>query len=142
MNAPIAARSPAGRSMRPATPSLERRRVRIYLAMVALDVVLILGGFAVVGQAYLDFNPLKFALLQAQLLLPLYLTLALYQRAYSIEALQDRRFAITRALGALALAAALLLFVSFYTKSTAQFSRVVFTGGILTTAALLTVSRI
>ena len=142
MNAPIAARSPAGRSMQPATPSLERRRVRIYLAMVVLDVCLILGGFGLVGQLYLDYNPLRFALLQAQLLLPLYLTLALYQRAYSIHALQDRRFAITRALGALALAAALLLFVTFYTKSTAQFSRVVFTGGIMVSAGLITLSRI
>lgn len=142
MNAPIAARSPAGRSMHPATPSLERRRVRIYLAMVVLDVCLILGGFGLVGQTYLDYNPMKFALLQAQLLLPLYLTLALYQWAYSIHALQDRRFAITRALGALALAAALLLFVTFYTKSTAQFSRVVFTGGITVSAGLIVLSRI
>jgi hypothetical protein len=81
--------------------------------LVLLDVCLILGGFGLIGEAYLHYNPLKFALLQAQLLMPLYLTLALYRRTYSIQALQDWRYAATRALGALALAAALLLFVTF-----------------------------
>ncbi len=138
MNAPVTPRL----TINPLAPSLERRRVRIYLAMVLVDVILILAAFSFVGTFYLDYRPLKFAFLQAQLLLPLYLTLALYQRTYSIHALQDRRFAIVRALGALALAAALLLFVTFYTKSSAQFSRVVFTGGIITGAAFLALSRV
>ena len=141
MNAPVVPRLTPAQAILPLAPSLERKRLRIYIAMTLIDVVLVLGSFSLVGIAYLDYNPLKFALLQAQLLLPLYLTLALYQRAYSIHALQDRRFATLRALGALALAAALLLFITFYTKSTAQFSRVVFTGGILVTAMALTLSR-
>ena len=92
MNAPIAGRSSMGRVIQPLAPSLERRRVRIYLALLVLDIALILGGFMVVGEIYLDYRPFKFALFQAQLLLPLYLTLALYQRSYSIPALQDWRF--------------------------------------------------
>ncbi len=142
MNAPIAPGLRAGRTIHPLAPSLERKRLRIYLAMLVIDVLLILAAFSLVGTFYLDYKPLKFAFLQAQLLLPLYLTLALYQRAYSIHALQSRRFAIVRALGALALAAALLLFVTFYTKSTAQFSRVVFTGGIVASAAFISLSRV
>jgi len=141
MNAPIAARRANVRIIQPLAPSLERTRVRFYLALLVLDVVLILAGFSFVGQLYLDFKPFKFAFLQAQLLLPLYLTLALYQRAYSIHALQDWRFAATRALGALALAGALLLFVTFYTKSTAQFWRVIFTGGFFASAGLIAASR-
>ena len=142
MNAPVALRRTDGRAIQPLAPSLERRRLRIYLALVVVDIILILAAFSMVGTFYLDYKPLKFAFLQAQLLLPLYLTLALYQRAYSIHALQERRFAIVRALGALALAAALLLFVTFYTTSTAQFSRVIFTGGIATSAALIALSRV
>ena len=142
MNAPIAGRASLGRMVQPLAPSLERRRVRIYLALLVLDILLILGGFMVIGEIYLDYRPFKFALLQAQLLLPLYLTLALYQRSYSIPALQDWRFGASRSLGALALAGALLLFVTFYTKSTAQFSRVVFTGGLLISAALIFASRL
>jgi hypothetical protein len=142
MNAPIAGRAALGRVIHPLAPSLERRRVRIYLSLLILDILLILGGFMVVGEIYLDFRPFKFALLQAQLLLPLYLTLALYQRSYSIPALQDWRFGAARSLGALALAGALLLFVTFYTKSTSQFSRVIFTGGFLISAALIFASRL
>jgi lipopolysaccharide/colanic/teichoic acid biosynthesis glycosyltransferase len=141
MNAPLIARPASGGTIQPLAPSLERTRVRIYLAMLVLDVILILAGFSLVGTLYLAFRPLQFAFLQAQLLLPLYLTLALYQRTYSIHALQDWRFAATRALGALALAGALLIFVTFYTKSTAQFSRVVFTGGFVASALLITASR-
>lgn len=140
MNAPIAAYS-AVKGLRPLAPSLEHRRVRIYLALVILDILMILGAFSVVGHLYLDFRPSRYALQQAQLLLPLYLTLALYQRTYSIQALQEWRFAAVRAIGALALAATLLIFVTFYTKSTAQFSRVVFTGGVFGSAVLLVVSR-
>ena len=142
MNAPVAPVLTAGRTIHPLAPSLERKRVRVYVAMVVIDVILILAAFSVVGTFYLDYKPLQFAFLQAQLLLPLYLTLALYQRAYSIHALQDLRFAIVQALGALALGAALLLFVTFYTKSTAQFSRVVFTGGIAVSAAFISASRV
>jgi lipopolysaccharide/colanic/teichoic acid biosynthesis glycosyltransferase len=141
MSAPIAARAANVRIIQPLASSRERTRVRYYLALLVLDIILILAGFSFVGQLYLDFKPFKYAFLQAQLLLPLYLTLALYQRAYSIHALQDWRFAATRALGALAVAGALLLFVTFYTKSTAQFSRVIFTGGFFATAALIGASR-
>ena len=141
MSAPIAVQAGNVRIVQALARSRERTRVRYYLALVIVDVVLILGGFSFVGQLYFDFRPFKYAFLQAQLLLPLYLTLALYQRAYSIHALQDWRFAATRALGALALAGGLLLFVTFYTKSTAQFSRVAFTGGFLASAALIVLSR-
>jgi lipopolysaccharide/colanic/teichoic acid biosynthesis glycosyltransferase len=141
MSAPVAAQAGNVRIVQPLASSRERTRVRYYLALVVMDVALILGGFSFVGQLYLDFRPLKYAFLQAQLLLPLYLTLALYQRAFSIHALQDWRFAATRALGALALAGGLLLFVTFYTKSTAQFSRVIFTGGFLASATLIVMSR-
>jgi len=140
MNAPISARSKA-QATRALAPSLERRRLRIYSVLVVLDVVLILAGFNLIGLLYLDYRPFQFALLQAQLLIPLYLTLALYQRVYSIPALEDSRFAARRALGALALGAALLLFVTFYTKSTADFSRVVFTGGFIASALLICGSR-
>ena len=79
MNAPINAGS-AAKATRALAPSLERRRLRIYLALVVLDIALILAGFNLVGLLYLDYRPFQFALLQAQLLLPLYLTLAIYQR--------------------------------------------------------------
>ncbi|MXO75548.1 exopolysaccharide biosynthesis polyprenyl glycosylphosphotransferase [Altererythrobacter aerius] len=141
MNAPIVGNVTTLADNAPLAPSLERERVRLYLLMLVVDIVLILSAFAAVGLSYLAHRPVLNALLQAQLLLPLYLTLALYQRAYSIKALQDWRFAAGHALMALGLAAALLIFITFYTKSTASFSRVVFTGGIVCGGALLVASR-
>ncbi len=64
------------------------------------------------------------------MLLPVFLTIALYQGAYSIKALSDLQHAIMRLLLALSVAAALLIFIIFYAKSTAFFSRAVFTIGL------------
>ena len=142
MHAPLEAETMPVRPARPLAPPLERRRVRIYLAMVVVDVLTILCAYSAVGHLYLDFRGVAFGSEQAELLLPLYLTLAFYQRAYSVQALSSARFAIVHALAALALAGTLLIFVTFYTKSTASFSRVVFTGGIASSAALIVLSRL
>ncbi|GGE02576.1 hypothetical protein GCM10011515_22790 [Tsuneonella deserti] len=141
MNAPLAPGLRRALTITPLAPSLERTRLRAYLAFLLLDVALILAAFSLAGWLYLNFKPVKYGLLQAQLLMPLYLTLALYQRAYSIQSLQDWRFAAKSALGALALAGGLLIFVTFYTKSTADFSRVVFTGGFFASGLLIAASR-
>ena len=53
MNAPIDCRSAAPRIPPPLAPSLERRRLRIYFAQMVLDIVLLLGAFALVGAIYL-----------------------------------------------------------------------------------------
>lgn len=142
MHAPLEAETLSVRPARPLAPSLERRRVRIYLALVIADVLMILSAYSAVGRLYLDFQGAYFGSQQAQLLLPLYLTLAFYQRAYSVQALGSPRFAVIHALAALGLAGTLLIFVTFYTKSTESFSRVVFTGGILSSAALIALSRV
>jgi len=141
MNAPVNDHSKTGAAI-PLVPSLERRRVRIYLFMVLLDVAILLGSFALVSEAYAFGRASRSNLFEAQLLLPLYLTLALYQPTYSINSLQTWQFAARKAIWALALSAALLLFVTFFAKSTAVFSRVVLTGGLVTTASMLLVSRV
>lgn len=141
MNAPVRAEPLAAHAMRPLAPSLERRRVRLYIAILLLDVALLLGAFGSVGTLYRAELGARSVLTEGELLLPLYLTLALYQQAYSIRALEDWRYAALRALWALTVAAALLIFVTFFTKSTATFSRVLFTGGLVLTAVLIGASR-
>lgn len=125
---------------RPRVRSLERERVRLYIVLVLLDVLALLGAF---GAAELVYNAYgaNGGQNEGHLLLPLYLTLALYQRAYSIGALEDWRYATRRALQALVVSSAMLIFVTFYTKSTASFSRVIFTGGVIGCGVLLAASR-
>lgn len=137
MNAPLDIKSEIALLGRPLAPSLEQRRVRIYMLMVVLDAVLMLGSFGLVEMLYLS----RVRMLEGQLLLPLYLTIALYEPTYSIRALQDWHFAARQAAKALVIAATLLVFVTFYAKTTAEFSRVVFNGGLVLSAVLMIASR-
>jgi exopolysaccharide biosynthesis polyprenyl glycosylphosphotransferase len=145
VNAPAkveAAERPA--SSRPAilaAPSLERRRLRAYLTLVMVDVLMILGGFLAAGAIYLGRSPDPQALRQAYLLLPIFLTIALYQGTYSIRTLLEWRFASVRVLLALVISAALLAFVAFYLKTSATFSRVTLTLGLVFAGTLMVAAR-
>ncbi|WP_435418991.1 sugar transferase [Parerythrobacter aurantius] len=132
------------RSARPIAlaPSLERRRLRAYLGLVVADVAALIGGFLLAGALYIGRLPDPQALRQAYLLLPIFLTIALYQGAYSIRTLLDWRFAASRMAAALLVSSALLAFVAFYLKTSATFSRVTFTLGLAFTAAAMTAIRV
>ena len=114
-----------------ARPSLEKRRLRAYIAMLAMDFVAILAGFALAGWGYHGVMFEWRAMMQAQLLLPIFYTIALYNRTYCAQALTNWRFAVGKGLAALLISAVLLNFVAFYLKSNAVFSRVTFTLGLL-----------
>lgn len=131
MHAPIESPPLSVGSSRPLVPSLERWRLRLYLLMLIGDLLCILAGFFAASAIYQMAWPSKFLLMEAQLLLPVFATISLYQNAYSINALSNAKFAIRRALLALLVSSALLIFVTFYTKSTMSFSRVIFTLGLL-----------
>ncbi|MEQ1497733.1 MAG: sugar transferase [Novosphingobium sp.] len=108
---------------------LERRRLQSYLAQMLGDILAVFAGFCAGGYLYLGQEGLSQAAVLAQLLLPVYLTLALYNAAYSLAGLQSAVRGVQRALLSLAMAVAVVVFIAFYTKSSAEFSRVLFTGG-------------
>ena len=125
----------------PAAHSLERRRLRFYAAMMLGDALAILVCFGLAGLLYEGAWWNTRASLQGQLLLPLYLTIALYNRTYSAKALPDWWLATRKTWGALIVAAVLLNFVAFYTKSSAEFSRGSFTFGLAFAFAALGLAR-
>jgi hypothetical protein len=137
MNAPSDIRGEIALHGKPLAPSLEQRRVRIYLFMVVLDAVLMLGSYGLVEWLYLS----RVWMLEGQLLLPLYFAIALYEPTYSIRSLQDWRFGAVQAGKALVISATLLVFITFYAKTTAEFSRVVFNGGLALTGLSIVFSR-
>lgn len=118
-------------------PSLERRRLRAYLLLVAADIGALLAAFLVAGWLWERIFPHPTVFEQAQLLLPIYLTIALYNSTYSLTSLEDGRFAVARAALALAISAALLNFVLFYAKANAAYSRVAFTLALAIALALI-----
>lgn len=134
-------RSAAAAAAPQVVPSLERRRLRAYLALVFADVATILASFVLAGWLYEGMFPHPTTTLQAQLLLPLYLTIALYQSVYSVAALESYRFAVARAGMALIVSAALLNFVLFYAKTNADYSRVASTLGLALTFATMASTR-
>lgn len=122
-------------------PSLERRRLRAYIALLLIDLGLILTGYAFAGYAYTGRWWEARAMMQAQLLLPIFYTIAFYNAAYSTGALENWRFAVRQALVALVIGAALLNFIAFYLKTNTNFSRVTFTLGLVFSGVFIIASR-
>lgn len=143
MNAPLGKADFAGVGMAgaPLAASSERRRLRLYAGLMIGDLLALLAGFALAGFVYTGVFPENRAMMEAQLLLPLYFTIALYNRAYSITALSNRRDSIVLMAAALLVASALLNFMAFYAKANAQFSRVTFTIGLFLSFALMACLR-
>jgi polysaccharide biosynthesis protein PslA len=105
-------------------PSLERRRLRAYILMLVIDAVLLQAGFVLAAWLYEGRWNDQSSMLTAQTIVPVFFTIALYNKTYGARALTDWAYATRKAIIALIVAAGLLNFVAFYTKSNADFSRV------------------
>ena len=86
-------------------PPLEKTRLKLYLAQVVHDVVAILVSFALAAYTYFGDWWDDRTMLAAQALVLLYLTIALYNGAYSLATLTGFRASASRMLVALALSA-------------------------------------
>jgi lipopolysaccharide/colanic/teichoic acid biosynthesis glycosyltransferase len=141
MNAPLVAQraltKPSDTDELLIAPSLERRRLQCYLALMASDTLAILAGFAVAGYLYAASTGLAYSVMYGPLVLPIFLTLALYNGAYSIVALREEWTGIARALSAIAIAVGVLLLVQFLIMNEAELSRVMFGGGVVLAAILM-----
>jgi hypothetical protein len=131
MNAPVArvagslrkrAKARAKALRMPLMPSLERRRLQCYLAFMIADVAALFTGFALSGVVRGGLAGWG-ELLLAQLLLPVYFVVAMYNGAYSADALSSREVSVARSMLGLMLAA-IVTFITFYTKSSEHFSRI------------------
>ena len=111
-------------------PSLSRRRLQCYLAQLIFDSLSILAGFGLFGMLYLGDRAAGEAFEQSQILLPIFLTIAIYNGAYSVEALERPATGIFRAFLALLISAGGVLFVAFLAKASTEVSRAFFLGGV------------
>lgn len=122
-------------------PSLERRRLRLYILLMLVDAALFQGSFAVAAQLYEGRWNDASSMLVSQTIMPVFFTIALYNGSYGVRSLIDWGHAAKQAVTALAISAALLNFVAFYTKSNADFSRGATTLGLLFTIMAIIASR-
>lgn len=126
----------------PRFASLERRRLQCYLALILADLATIFAGFVASGFLYLGIDGVAQASVLSQLVLPVFLTIALYNGAYSMTALESAQAGASRAILALGLSAAAVVFIAFYTKSSQDFSRLLFSLGVVVTAFSLVWTRL
>lgn len=110
-------------------PSRERRRLQCYLALVLADILAIFTGFSAMGYLLAGTDGFAPSLVHAQLILPIYLTLALYNGAYSTTSLQQGWTGVFRALVAIAISVVVVVFVQFLIRPNADVSRMGFNGG-------------
>lgn len=118
--------------------SPERRRLQCYLALVVADVCAIFVGFAATGYLLAGGFGLGEGLVHAQLILPIYLTLALYNGSYSTTTLQEGWTGIFRAMVAIMIAVVVVVFVQFLIRPDSDVSRMGFNGGAI--CAMLVIS--
>ncbi len=146
MNAPMLPRSISSdvipEQFAQLAPPLERRRLQTYLALMIGDIAAIFIGFALAGYLYLGQQGASATLVQAQLLLPIFLTVALYNNSYAVDVLLHPERGMQRTSIALLISATAVVFFAFYTKSSAEFSRVAFTAGVIFTGVALVWIRI
>lgn len=117
---------------------LERRRLQSYLALMIGDLAALFAGFGSAGWLYLGAQGFANAAVEAQLVLPVFLTIALYNGAYSLATLERPATGMVRALSALGIALAIVVFIAFYSKASAELSRFAYSlGGIASALAML-----
>ena len=115
---------------------LQRRRLQCYLAQMVCDIAALFFGFGLAGYLYIG-DEAAGSLVLAQLLLPVFLTIALYNGTYSLESLRRLSVSTGRGLVALGVSASVVVFIAFFTKSSGEFSRVHFAMGAVLSAVLL-----
>ncbi|TIX48990.1 sugar transferase [Alteraurantiacibacter aquimixticola] len=118
---------------------LERRRLRLHVMQMLLDGLVLLVSFWLIRELYPRAG--RDAMLAVYLLLPMFHTIAFYNSTYSRDGLTDWKMAAGRALSALLVSAILLNFVAFFAKFNAEFSRVVFVGGMILSGMVMVAVR-
>jgi lipopolysaccharide/colanic/teichoic acid biosynthesis glycosyltransferase len=122
-------------------PSLERRRLRTYILMLLFDGILLNLGFSLAGFVWEGRWWEPRSMIAAQAMLPVFFTIGFYNASYGLNALADWRYGARQVLIALVIAAGLINFLGFYTKSNQDFSRGAVTLGLLFTAVFLVAMR-
>ncbi|NNC53084.1 MAG: sugar transferase [Erythrobacter sp.] len=98
-------------------------------------------SFWVAGAIYIGDIPSARAIQVMQLTLPIFLVIAIYNRVYSIRALEDWRYALGRVAISLVLSAMLFLVMTFYVRSGSDFARVTYSLAIFLSFAAMAALR-
>jgi lipopolysaccharide/colanic/teichoic acid biosynthesis glycosyltransferase len=107
----------------PLAPSLERRRLEVYLALLVCDTIGIAVAFVSVGIMLTRHNAIATMGDLLALFIPLYWTIALNMRVYTVKALMSTRHAQLRVTYSLAVTLTALIFMFYLAHSTVKVGR-------------------
>ena len=125
----------------PLAPPLERRRLQVYLALLLADGLAIFAGFAAASFIYFGDASGPGVMLQAQLVLPIYWTVAISKRAYSVDSALSVRFGGLQAVLSMLTAVAIVVFLTYFLKNSQTFSRVISGLGTICAIGFLLIGR-
>lgn len=129
-------------SSTPIVQNMEYRRIRYYLALIAIDICTIAASFFVVNKLYIGEWLASHGVTMMSVIIPTFLGFAGVNGAYSNTTLGDPRVGAFKAVRALVFAAAVTLIVAYSFKVGESFSRVIFWTGTFCSMILLIVERL
>jgi exopolysaccharide biosynthesis polyprenyl glycosylphosphotransferase len=129
MNAPLQHLPLDVRLNRPLAPPLERLRLRLCLSLMIVDGLAILASFLFAGVIYLGEFPSEIALREATLIAPMFLIFGFHGSFYKPELIFSIRNSLYNCIYSFAVSAMVFVLITFYSKITEEFSRVIFTLG-------------
>lgn len=119
----------------------DKLRLRMYAVMLLIDMLAISTGFILAGALHIFHDGSGNAFNQLIILMPLFIFIALVNRAYSPMIMHDRWTSIGRAINALLLSSTTIVLIAFFLKASEAWSRSTFVIGVGLSAMLLAVLR-
>ena len=142
MNVASAVSSSPSRASRVRVVDKEVARLQCSAFLVGSDLLVLALCFLSANLLYLrDLNS-QHGLTMLGALVPIYLGVAVFNRAYDARALESVREGIVRSLMAFVFAASSILFIAYFLKAGSEFSRAVFGLGLTGSILLLPLSRL
>ena len=112
-------------------PAMEHRRIQLYAALFLFDIAILFGSFWLSAAILVGQTPSMRAIQVMQFTIPIFVVIAIYNRLYSIQTLENLRHAVARLAMTLAISAMLFLVMTFYVGSTTDFARLTFSTAIV-----------
>jgi lipopolysaccharide/colanic/teichoic acid biosynthesis glycosyltransferase len=121
--------------------SKEALRLRLYLALILIDSLALILGFAAGNVVRFGTPIMAQGFNMCLMLLPIYLGTAINSRAYGMQVLTSHRLGMFRAITSLLFAVAAVTFLAFYLRSSLEMSRIVLGAGAACAGLLMLIGR-
>ncbi len=123
-------------------PAMEHRRLQLYVILFLADCAIVWLSFRLGSALGIGGSPSGQAMQIMQMVLPIFVVIAAYNRLYSIRALEQLRYALGRLVTAVAISSMLFLVVTVYARTSDEFPRGTFSVSILVALVLMGLVRV